>query len=252
MPDRRTPEYEQVEGRNPVLEALRGPRRVLEVVIARGLDRKGTAGRIIAGCEMAGIPIREVDTAELDGLAETSSPQGFIARVEPYRFSEWRELIPANGDHTPLLVALDGVEDPGNFGSLLRVADAAGADGVIIAKRRSAHVTPAVAKASAGALEYVKISQVANIAATLERFKEAGLWVVGAEMAGGTPYYELDLTLPTVVVLGGEGAGLRRLVKERCDFLASLPMLGEVSSLNVAAAGAVLLYEAVRQRRQKV
>ena len=139
-------------------------------------------------------------------------------------------------------------EDPQNLGSLLRVADAAGVDHVIIPKRRSANVTATVAKASAGAVEHVRIVRVSNVASALARLKNDGFWVVGAESEGGVPYYELDLAVPLVIVLGGEGGGLGRLVKERCDLMARLPMRGAVTSLNVANAGAVLLYEALRQR----
>ena len=248
MPAERVSEYELIEGRNPVLEAIRGPRRVFEVVIVHGIAKKGTLSKIVTACERKEIPVRVVEKNELEEMARTSSPQGVIAKVSPYRFASWTELIESDGGSAPLLLVLDRVEDPQNLGSIIRAADAAGADGVIVAKRRSAHVTAAVAKASAGALEHVRIAQVSSIAATLSRLKEEGLWIVGAEASGGVPYYDIDLTVPVAIVLGGEGTGLARLVKERCDFMASLPMLGEVSSLNVASTGAVLLYEAVRQR----
>ncbi|MBU4194837.1 MAG: 23S rRNA (guanosine(2251)-2'-O)-methyltransferase RlmB, partial [Actinobacteria bacterium] len=149
---------------------------------------------------------------------------------------------------TPLVLILDGVEDPRNFGSLLRVADAVGASGVIVARRRSSPVTAVVAKASAGAVEHVTVAKVASISGTLLRMKEEGLWVVGADAGGDEPYYQLDVTVPVAVVLGGEGKGLRRLVKERCDFLARLPMSGRISSLNVSTAAAALLFETIRQR----
>ncbi len=248
MPRDRNPIYEQVEGRNPVLEVLRGPREVLEVYLARGIEHKGVLAEIISESGRVGVPLREVSREWINEIAETSAPQGVVARVSPYRYAELEDIIGAAGDNSPLAFALDGVEDPHNLGSLLRVADAVAADGVIVAKRRSAHVTAAVAKASAGAVEHVRLARVANMERTLYRLKEEGFWVVGAEVEGGVPYWELNFTGSLVLVLGGEGKGLGRLVKERCDFLARLPMLGGVSSLNVAAAAAVLAYEAVRQR----
>jgi 23S rRNA (guanosine2251-2'-O)-methyltransferase len=248
MPSDKNPQLERIEGRNPVLEALRGPRRVSRVYLARGTEAVGPVREIISLCSKAGVPLSEVSREQINEMAETASPQGVVAEVAPYRYYELRE-IPAPGvERTPLLLALDGIEDPQNLGSLLRVAEAAGVDFVIIPRRRSAHVTAAVAKASAGAVEHVKIAMVSGISGALSRLKETGYWVVGAESRAGITYWELDLSGPLVLVLGGEGGGLGRLVRERCDFLAGLPMLGKVSSLNVANAGAVLLYEALRQR----
>jgi 23S rRNA (guanosine2251-2'-O)-methyltransferase len=246
--DKNNPIHEQVEGRNPVLEALRGPRNVSEVYLARGIERKGIVAQIISESDRQGIPMRELPRERFNEMAQTSAPQGVLARVSPYRYAELEDIMSAEGESPPLIFALDGVEDPHNLGTLLRVADAVAADGVIVAKRRSAQVTAAVAKASAGALEHVRLARVANLERALARLKEEGLWVVGAEGQAGVPYYELDLTGPLALVLGGEGKGLGRLVKQRCDFLAGLPMLGGVSSLNVATAAAVLAYEAIRQR----
>ncbi len=240
---------EQVEGRNPVLEALRGPREVHVVHIASGVGRKGALAEILTACERQGVPVREVSRERLDAMAVTTTPQGIVASVSLYRYAELDEILATGGvAAAPLVLVLDGVEDPRNLGSLLRVVDAAAVDGVILAKRRSARVTAAVAKASAGAVEHVSVAQVSNIASTLTILKRQGFWVVGAEAKGGVPYWEVDLTVPLALVLGGEGKGLSRLVRERCDHLAGLPMLGRVSSLNVANAGAVLVYEAVRQR----
>lgn len=251
MPTSKTPTHEQVEGRNPVLETLKGPRRVHEVCVSSGIERKGVIAEIIELCEEEEVPVREISRERFEEMAETTAPQGVVARVSPYRYAGLREIASAGDEHVPLVLVLDGVEDPRNFGSLLRVADAAGADGVVIPKHRSASVTPTVAKASAGAVEHVLVARVANIPSALVRLKEDGFWVIGAESKGGVPYHELDLTMPLAIVLGGEGRGLGRLVKERCDHLARIPMLGKVSSLNVANAGAVLLYEAVRQRSGK-
>lgn len=234
-----------------MLEALRGPRDVREVYIAEGLGRSGVIGDIISLAESGGVPLSRLPRQEISHIARTSSPQGVLASVSPYRYGTLEELTAGfKEDTVPLVLVLDGVEDPRNFGSLLRVADAVGVNGVIVARRRSCPVTAVVAKASAGAVEHVMVVQVASISGTLMRMKEEGLWVVGADAEGGDLYHQLDLTLPVAVVLGGEGKGLRRLVKERCDFLARLPMAGGISSLNVSAAGAVLLYEVLRQRHK--
>ncbi len=248
MPGEEYTENEQVEGRNPVLEALRGPREVREVFLSRGTGRKGAVQEIISLCERRGIPVHEVSRDRLKQMSSTAAPQGVIALVSPFRYYQLSDLpVPGEGP-SPLVLVLDGVEDPRNFGSLLRVADAAGADAVVIASRRSVGITPVAAKASAGAAEHVRVVRVSNIPSVLNRLKHDGYWVVGAESGGGVPYFELDLTVPLALVLGGEGRGLGRLVRERCDYLARLPMLGSVTSLNVSAAGAVMLYEAVRQR----
>ncbi|MBU1671063.1 MAG: 23S rRNA (guanosine(2251)-2'-O)-methyltransferase RlmB [Actinobacteria bacterium] len=238
---------EQVEGRNPVLEALKGPRKVHAVYIA-----DGAGGAAVAAVkELAArkeVPVKIIPRGDLESMASTDVPQGVIARVAPYRCFELEDVLERAKSRVPLLLALDGVEDPHNLGSLLRVADATGVDGVVVTRRRTAPIGPSVARASAGALEHVHLARVANIAATLERLKEEGLWVVGADGDAPDDYTAIDMTMPLVIVLGGEGKGLSRLVRERCDFLVKIPMLGRVSSLNVATAGAVLLYEAVRQR----
>lgn len=240
---------DQVEGRNPVLEALRGRRRVYSIYVAKSVRRTGAVAMIIEEAGRAEIPVEEVDGADIRRMARTRSPQGVIAVVSPFKYSTIGELEEAvAAREKPLVVVLDGVEDPQNLGAVLRVAEASGVDGVVLGRRRCCGVTPVAVKASAGAAEHVRVVAAPNIPAILSRLKASGLWVVGAESSGGVPYFELDFDTGVAFVLGGEGQGLGRLVKERCDHLASLPMLGAVSSLNVATAGAVLLYEAIRQR----
>jgi 23S rRNA (guanosine2251-2'-O)-methyltransferase len=240
---------DQVEGRNPVLEALRGPREVYEIYLAKVAERTPEIEEIVALAGLGGVPVKNASRERIDSMARTGAPQGVIAKLEPYVYLDLAGLLEVvSASSSALVLALDGVEDPQNLGALLRVAETAGVDIVVIPGKRSAGVTPAVAKASAGALEHVRIAQVSSLPAALERMKESGLWIIGAEAEEATLYYQQDLTCPLAMVLGSEGKGLGRLVRERCDALVSLPVMGRVGSLNVSTAGAVLLYEAVRQR----
>jgi 23S rRNA (guanosine2251-2'-O)-methyltransferase len=246
---KKQPESDQVEGRNPVLEALRGRREVFEVYIAKIADRSPQVEEIISLAKSAGVPVKDATRERIDAMARTRAPQGVIARLEPYTYLDLAELLVlVSAARSPLVLMLDGVEDPQNMGALLRVAETAGVDAVVIPGKRTVGVTPVVAKASAGAVEHVTIAQVSSLPAALDRLKGAGLVICGAEADEGVPYYEVDMTAPIAVVLGGEGKGLSRLVRERCDITANLPMRGSVTSLNVAATGAVLLFEVIRQR----
>lgn len=230
---------EIIYGIRPVIEALRsGRRRVLEVLDAAGDEgvRKTAAAR--------GVEVKKVSRQRVDELARGGVHQGVVARVEPYPYSGLEEILSAP---EPLVLVLDGVTDPRNLGAVLRVADGAGASGVVIPKDRAVGVTAAAVKASAGASEHVRVARETNLRRAIGRMKEAGLWVYAAE-AGGTPYTELDLAGPVALVLGSEGRGVRRLVREACDGEVSIPMLGVVASLNVSVAAAVLLYEARRRR----
>ncbi len=240
---------DQVEGRNPVLEALRGPRRVHEIYLARIADRSNEVEQIIKLAARSGVPIKPASRDRIDSMARTSAPQGVIAKTDPFAYIDLAEMLDrVSSVPSPLVLALDGVEDPQNLGAILRVSDAAGVDVVVIPGKRSVGVTPSVAKASAGAVEHVTAARVSSLPAALERLKAAGLLVVGADAEGGLPYYRIDMTVPLALVLGGEGKGLGRLVRERCEAVASLPMRGGVASLNVATTGSVLLFEALRQR----
>ena len=230
---------ETIYGVRPVTEALRGGRReVFEVMDAAGNDEVEQAAKA------AGVRVKRVPQARVAELARGGVHQGVAARVGPYPYVDLEEILAAPD---PLVVILDGVTDPHNLGAVLRAADGAGASGVVIPKDRAAGVTAAAVKASAGASEHVPVARVTNLRRAVDLAKEAGLWVYAAE-AGGTPYTELDLTGPVGLVLGSEGRGVRRLVREGCDGTVSIPMLGEVGSLNVSVAAAVLLYEARRQR----
>jgi 23S rRNA (guanosine2251-2'-O)-methyltransferase len=230
---------ETIYGVRPVIEALRGGRRKLLEV----LDATGNA-QVAQAAKAAGVPVQNVSQQRVAELAAGGVHQGIVARVAPYPYVELEDLL---STPVPLVVVLDGVTDPHNLGAVLRVADAAGASGVVIPKDRAAGVTAAAVKASAGASEHVPVARVTNLRRAVDQMQRAGLWVYAAEVRG-TPYGDLDLTGPTGLVLGSEGRGVRRLVREGCDGAISIPMLGAVGSLNVSVAAALLLYEARRQR----
>jgi 23S rRNA (guanosine2251-2'-O)-methyltransferase len=233
-----------IYGINPVLEALRAG-RVKELRIDGRAG--GRAAGLIEAAERAGVPVRRVSGGELDRVSRGGVHQGVLAHIEDAARYAIADLVAASSG-APLIVVLDGIEDPHNVGAILRTADAAGASGVVRQSRHAAPLDGAAAKASAGAVSHVKVADVVNIARALEELKERGVWTVG--LTGDAPkrYDEIDLTLPTAVVVGAEGTGMRRLVRERCDWLVSIPMLGHVESLNVSVATGIVLFEGVRQR----
>jgi len=235
----------RIYGINPVLEALKAG-RVTSIRVGPRNDPR--LQEILRLADAAAIPVRRVDAPELDALTRHGVHQGVVAEVRASRDYIVEELV-RGADSPPLLVVLDGIEDPHNVGAILRTVDAAGADGVVRQSRRAAPLDAAAAKASAGAIAWVRIAEVVNIARAVEELKALNVWTVG--LAGDAPqiYDTVDLTLPTAIVLGAEGAGLRRLVRERCDLTVSIPMMGHVDSLNVSVAAGVMLFEAARQRR---
>ena len=236
-----------IYGINPVLEALRAG-RVRDIRIS---DRGGERLReLVALADQRHVPVNRLPADVLARQARGGVHQGVVADVEEVREFSVEELV-KTATGVPLLVVLDGIEDPHNLGAILRTSDAAGVDGVVVQSRRAAALGGAAAKASAGAVSHVKIAEVVNIARAIEQLKELGVWTVGLAGDAATTYDGIDFTVPSAVVMGAEGTGLRRLVRERCDFLASIPMLGHVGSLNVSVAAGVTLFEAVRQRRTK-
>lgn len=239
----------QIEGRNPVIEALRAGREINKLLVAKGAQ-EGSIRQVLGLARDAGVIIQEVDRSRLDTLAEGRNHQGVIAMAAAHSYVDVDQIFAkaAQAGVDPLIMVLDGIEDPQNLGSLLRTADAAGVHGVIIPERRAVGLTETVAKVSAGAVEYVPVARVTNIVRTLEELKERGLWVVGTHQEGRELYHEARLTGPLAVVVGSEGKGIGRLVAEKCDFMVRLPMLGHVTSLNAAVAGAILIYEIRRQR----
>ncbi len=236
-----------IYGINPVLEALKLGRA--RVALVRVSDRAGGRAReVMAAAERAGVPVRQVPAADLDRAASGGVHQGVAADLIGAVAPTLEGLV-TGASGAPLIVVLDGIEDPHNVGAIIRTVDAAGAGGVVRQSRHAAPLGGAAAKASAGAVVHVPVVEVVNIARALEALKTAGVWTVGLSGGASTRYDAIDFTLPTAIVLGAEGAGLRRLVRERCDWLVSIPMAGQVESLNVSAAAAVALFEAVRQRR---
>jgi 23S rRNA (guanosine2251-2'-O)-methyltransferase len=234
-----------VYGINAVAEALRAG-RVKEIRVAGRDDER--LRRVLEAAAEQRVKVQHVHRDALERDARGGSHQGIVAEVSPAPAATLEQVASAaNGP--PLIVVLDGVEDPQNVGAILRTVDAAGGTGVVRQTRRAAPLEGAAAKASAGAVHHVPVADVVNIARALEDLKRLGVWTVGLDAESKTAYYELDLSTPTALVVGAEGTGLRRLVRERCDFVASIPMAGRVSSLNVSAATAIVLFEAVRQRK---
>jgi len=233
-----------IYGINPVLEALRAG-RVKELRVGDRAD--GRVKQLLALAAERGVRVTRVPADLLERESRRGVHQGVVADVEKSADYSVDEIV-RSASGAPLLVVLDGIEDPHNLGAILRTADAAGVDGVVVQSRRSAARDGVAAKASAGALAHVKIAEVVNVARAVEDLKDASVWTVGLAGEGPERYDAIDLTLPTAIVLGAEGAGLRRLVRERCDRLVSIPMRGHVSSLNVSVAAGIVLFEAVRQR----
>ena len=237
-------------GLHSVEEAVKAGRRRLDHVLVARERHDERLERLVALCSDAGVSVRQESRDQLTLLAQTPAHQGVVAMVKPQDFLTIEDLYaPAKDGAARLLLALDGVEDPQNLGALLRVADGAGVDGVVLTERRAAPLSPVAVKASAGASEHLRIARVVNLVRSLEELKRQNLWVIGLDERGESDYDQFDLTGNCVLVLGREGAGLHDLVRKTCDHLLRIPMAGGVSSLNVSAAGAVVLYEAARQRR---
>ena len=238
-----------IEGRNAVTEALRSGRTINKIFLADG-DTDRALGRLAAMAKDAGAVVVRIDRRKLNDMSPTGAHQGIIASVAAHDYATLDDIFAvaeARGE-APLIVVCDELSDPHNLGAILRTAECAGAHGVVIPKRRSVALTAVVAKASAGAIEYMKVARVSNVAATLRELKSRGVWAFGTAADGTTSLYDADLKDPAAIVIGNEGAGMSRLVTETCDFKVSIPMRGRISSLNASAAAAILLYEAVRKR----
>lgn len=238
----------QLEGRNAVLEVLRSGRDIEKIMVQKG-NVEGTIKRIVAQAVEKGVVIQEVSRQKLDELSQTKNHQGVIALVSAHDYVEVEDILAAaraKGED-PFIILLDGITDPHNLGAILRTAECAGAHGVIIPKRRSVGLNATVGKTSAGAIEYMPVAKVTNLVKTMEQLKKEGLWFACADM-GENDHFDTNLKGPIGLVIGSEGEGVSRLVKENCDFTASIPMYGKISSLNASVAAALLMYEVVRQR----
>jgi len=240
---------EYIGGKHSVLEALRAGRTINKIWIADNAQ-KPFAGPIVAEAKNHGIVVQFIDKRKLDQMAEGVAHQGVVAQVAAYEYVEIEDILAAarRKNEDPFILILDEIEDPHNLGSILRTADCTGVHGVIIPKRRSVGLTATVSKTSAGAVEYVPVARVTNIAQTIEELKEAGVWVAGTDVSAAQDVYKASFKLPIALVIGNEGKGVGRLIKEKCDFLVKLPMSGHVNSLNASVAAGVLMYEVVRQR----
>ena len=238
-----------IEGRNAVIEALRAGRTIDKIYIAKG-DVDQTLGHIASKARSAGAVVVEADRRKLDAMSQTHAHQGVIALCAVKEYCTVADILAiaqARGE-PPFVIVCDEISDPHNLGAIIRSAECAGAHGVIIPKRRSAGLTAVVDKTSAGAVEHVAIARVPNLSAAIGELKKSGLWVYGAAAEGASPMWQTDLTGPVCLVIGSEGDGIGRLVRENCDFLVSIPLKGQISSLNASAAAAVLMYEVLRQR----
>jgi len=246
---------ESLYGVNPVFEALRGDRKIEEIVVAEGA-RHERLSKLIDLARAKNIPVSRAPRAGLNRASGNANHQGVIARVSAARYADTQELLNSiasrvGSESEPLVVVLDGVEDPRNLGAILRTGECAGVHGLFISERRAVGLTETAAKTAAGAVEYVPVARVTNLARLIEELKERNVWVVGTTADASMVYTEWDWTRASAVVLGGEGSGLRRLVRERCDALVRIPTLGRIDSLNVSVAAGVVFYEAVRQRMMR-
>ncbi len=239
---------DKIIGRNPVLEAIKSGRSIDKILIKKG-KYEGSIVPIIKKAKANGIIIQEVDKAKLDQIAEGENHQGIIAYVSAYEYSSVKDILSyaKEKNEPPFVIICDKITDPHNLGAIIRTANCAGAHGIIIPKRDSAGLNSIVVKTSAGAAEYTRVAKVTNIANTIDDLKKSGMWIAAADM-DGEPMYNIDLKGSLGIVIGSEGGGISRLVKEKCDFIASIPMKGEINSLNASVAAGVLMYEAVRQR----
>lgn len=231
-------------------EALRAGRPLNKLIVARGAG-EGSMRAILALAREQGVPVQEVERSRLDAMTQSRAHQGVIAIAAPRQYAKPEDLLERarQRGEDPLILVLDGIEDPHNLGALLRTAECAGAHGAILPERRAAALTPTAEKASAGAVEHLPVARVTNVVQTLEWLKEQGLWIAGADAAGAQLYTEANLKGPLALVIGSEGRGMTRLVREHCDYLIQVPLYGKVTSLNASVAGGILLYEVVRQRR---
>lgn len=241
---------EMIAGKNPVLEALRATRDINKIWVAEGVKKAGIA-ELLELAKERGIVVQFVPKQKVDGLT-SENHQGVVASVAAYNYAELNDIfaIAEERGEDPFILILDELEDPHNLGSIMRTADAVGAHGIIIPKRRSVALTAVVAKASTGAIEYIPTVRVVNLSQVVDELKERGVWIAGTDAKGAQDYRQMDATLPLAVIIGSEGKGMSRVLKEKCDFLYNLPMVGHVTSLNASVAASLLMYEVYRKRHE--
>lgn len=243
---------DQVEGRNSVLELLESGKDINKIFVSRG-DKQGSINKIIGKARDNKVVIVEVDKKKLDEMSQTGNHQGVIAIVPPFEYCNVEDILEVAKERKedPFIVILDGIEDPHNLGAIIRTAETAGVHGIIIPKRRACGVNSTVNKTSAGAVEHMKIAKVNNINDTIKYLKEKGLWIIGTDMDTETYYYKQDMTGPVAIIIGSEGFGMNRLVKENCDILIKIPMKGKITSLNASVSAGIVIYETLKQRMLK-
>lgn len=247
--DKNTFNTDIIEGRNPIAEALKSGREIDKILVAKG-EKNGSIIKIISDAKKRGIVVQEVDRAKLDSMSHTKNHQGVVAYAAAAEYATVEDILAVakSKGEAPFIIIADEITDPHNLGSLLRTANAAGADGIIIPKRRSVGLNSVVAKTSAGAVEFTPVAKVSNISNTIDKLKKENIWIIGADMDGENTIYTQDFSGGVAIVVGSEGEGISRLVKDKCDFLVKIPMLGEITSLNASVAGALMIYEVVRAR----
>ena len=239
---------ELIAGRNAVMEAVKSGRAIDTLLVARG-ERNGSAGKIIALCRENGVVIKEVDRKKLDYVCGHSSHQGIAAYAAVHEYAELEDIfaLAEQRGEQPFIIICDGIEDPHNLGAIIRTAEAAGAHGIVIPKRRSASLTWAVGKAAAGAVEYIPVARVGSLSAAIDKLKQKNVWIYSADM-DGKAWCDTDFSSAAALVVGSEGNGVSRLIKEKCDFLIRLPMVGKITSLNASVAGGIFMYEILKSR----
>ena len=240
---------DQIEGRNAVLEYLESGKDINKILITKG-EKHGSINKIIAIAKDRKIIITEIEKSKLNKIAQTENSQGVIAIVPPYDYCEVEDILQTAEERKekPFIIILDGIEDPHNLGSIIRTAETAGVHGIIIPKRRACGVNSTVSKVSAGAVQHMKIARVNNINETIKFLKQNDIWICGTDGQAKTYYYQQDFKMPVAIIIGSEGYGMSRLVKENCDFLVKIPMKGKITSLNASVSAGIVMYEVTKQR----
>lgn len=238
-----------IEGRNAVIEALRSDRTIEQIFVAKG-DVEGSINLVLALARDKHIVVKEVDRKKLDSMSISNAHQGVIAIVTPYKYFEVEDILKLaeEKNEKPFIIILDEIEDPHNFGAIIRSAEVCGAHGIIIPKRRNVGITPIVYKSSAGAIEHMKIAKVTNINTAIDTLKDRGIWIYGADMDGESYCFDVDFSGALALVIGSEGKGISKLTKNKCDVLTKIPMVGSINSLNASVAGGIMMYEILKQR----